>query len=138
MTTDLNSALIDLKSRIASGFTAGIVAEVADDWDVRPELLDRKFREATGKAPEDFAVLDVSAALRSRARALAAEWRKEFRGGDGSLTGRTFFLSGREMVAAAWSSEGIHCIRVDSGERRIVTFPNIAAAAAYIERVGLL
>ncbi|MFG6082246.1 hypothetical protein ACEUZ9_002890 [Paracoccus litorisediminis] len=51
---DLDSAIADLRDRLAAGFSAELLAEVADDWGVRPELLSRKFAEKLGALPQNY------------------------------------------------------------------------------------
>ena len=53
--TDLQSAINDLKAELAAhGYRPGVVTETAEDWDLVPVFLRRKFHEATGQWPVDY------------------------------------------------------------------------------------
>ena len=56
---DIDDAITDLAGRIGrSGYRPGLVEGVAEDWDLRPAFLSRKFTERQGKQPEDWAAPD--------------------------------------------------------------------------------
>ena len=55
--SDLNDALNDLVDRLKhDGYVKGIEHEVAADWDVKPQLLLRMFKQKYNKDPEDMAI----------------------------------------------------------------------------------
>jgi len=51
---NLNEAIADLRDCAGEGFTPSLITEIAEDYDLNPALLDRKFNEKFGCAPSDY------------------------------------------------------------------------------------
>ena len=131
----LPEAIEALKDAIrSSGYVDGVVEEVAEEYEVNPVLLRRKFTDATGCKPEDYRVTDTSALSLARAKQLAEEWGKSFTGGSYKLCGLEFRVETFHYVAVAWTSQGLHVIRVENGARMILTFKNQQAARNFIAK----
>lgn len=57
---NINEAVNDLKETVVSrGFSDEFVNEIAEEWDVHPAALVRKFEEKTGNHPKDFSRSNV-------------------------------------------------------------------------------
>ena len=141
---DLNDALKDLKNTLASdGYSPNVVKQVADDWDVNPALLARKFKEATGKDPQDFQMADKESLGKAQFEAgkrKAREWvAKNIRGGESPLEGKPFTFVDKkanqsyQLVASAWTGTKLHAWNITKNSFWEITFPNIDAAAKYID-----
>ena len=67
----LIDAITDLKSEIvARGYVAGMVEEIARDYEVNPILLARKFTENTGRAPADYSITKIEIDYAARFEAM--------------------------------------------------------------------
>lgn len=141
---DLNDALKDLKNTLASdGYSPNVVKQVADDWDVNPALLARKFKEATGKDPQDFQMADKESLGKAQFEAgkrKAREWvAKNIRGGESPLEGKPFTFVDKkanqsyQLVASAWTGTKLHAWNITKNSFWEITFPNVGAAAKYID-----
>ena len=125
---DLVDALKDRRDRLEDdGYHVGLVEFVANEWEVKPELLERKFVEAEGVPPEKW---DISAAMARRAERTIAEAKVmsrnfaskarhvEIDGRDVEITGllvRT--LKRRRVIAVAMTREGLMGIDINSSVR---------------------
>lgn len=74
--TDLDEALDTLKDRLGEAGTASeIVNDTADEYDLHPGLLRRKFEERYNTSPEDYVPsTSLSTLSRRRARKEALNW----------------------------------------------------------------
>ncbi len=145
LSEDLNAALKDLKSELAGGkeYTPEMLKGIADDWEVNPALLIRKFKEATGKDPADYKIMDketMGKVVFEAGKKKATEWVKHnIQGGTSSLLGKPFTYKDKETgqesqyVAAAWTGRGLHGWNITKQAIYTISFPNSTAAAKYID-----
>ena len=145
LTEDLNSALKDLKQELAGGkeYSPEMLKGIADDWEVNPALLIRKFKEATGKDPADYKIMDketMGKVVFEAGKKKATEWVKHnIQGGTSSLLGKPFTYKDKETgqesqyVAAAWTGRGLHGWNITKQAIYTISFPNSTAAAKYID-----
>ena len=145
LSEDLNSALKELKQELAGGkeYTPEMLKGIADDWEVNPALLIRKFKEATGNDPADYKIMDKGAldkTLTTRAEAKAREIYKQrgFHGGV-DILGKKFTYNNnagkvRPGVAIAYSRAGLEYVSVDTGEHRGISFSNQHDASNYLRK----
>ena len=132
----ITPAITELKRAIAAqGYTAELLEEIAEEFDLKPALLARKFQEATGRLAGEWAaapaVADAADRICERARAIAGA---EYRGGV-DVAGRTFEGKlGRRYAAIAVCADGIDCLRLSDGARRRITFKTAAARDAFALR----
>ena len=147
--SDLNSAINDhLKHELADGteWTPELLKGIADDWDVNPALLIRKFREATGKDPADYHVVnknDLDKVMLDRAHVLAKKALSDYRAlgmtGGVDILGKIFNYNGaggqkKVGVSIAYTRDGIEFIRAEDGKHMVLHFPNQSAASNYIRK----
>lgn len=125
---DLVDALKDLRDRLEDdGYHVGLVEFVANEWEVNPDLLQRKFEEAEGVPPEKW---DISGAIKRRADWAIAEAKVmsrnfavkarhvEIGGREVEITGlmvRT--LKRQRIIAVAMTREGLMGIDISSSTR---------------------
>lgn len=135
--SDLGDAIKDLKSTIAKdGYKSGLEKEIADDWDVNPALLVRKFKEQYGKDPKDYVAPDTGTMNKKAYEAgmkHVRDWvSKNIQGGESNVEGKTFVNNNVPLIAMAWTSKGLYCWRTDKQEVWILRFANQTAAYKYI------
>jgi len=119
---NLNEALKDLRTTIAEdGFTDTLVEEIANDWDIKPALLARKFEEKTGKSPAEFKAVSQTA-LRNIAIEIAmkavVEYRARFTSNDNvpEITGKGFTHDGEDYIAVCIATGGLRAVKVSNGK----------------------
>lgn len=140
MSTNLNDALNDLIDRARNGGTQAMVQEVAEDWDLNPILLARKFVERTGCAVEAFSKVDKAALQLKQievARAKAVEYANQWYVGgsraDNPLHGKLMtHANGNQYIVVGYCNGALDLIRVDNFAKMVLRFPNRPAAARYI------
>jgi hypothetical protein len=144
--SDLNSAINELKRELADGteWTPELLKGIADDWDVNPALLIRKFKEATGKDPADYHVVskkDLDKVMLDRARVLAKKTLSDYRAlgmtGGVDILGKIFNYNGaggqkKVGVSIAYTRDGIEFIRAEDGKHMVLRFPNQTVASNFI------
>jgi hypothetical protein len=137
----LAAAITDLRDTITEeGFTADLVADVADEWGVNPALLERKFAERYGKAPADYKAVSraqLRAMAIEKAMAEAIKSSERFEGGSDVL-GKAFTdAEGEEYIAVAIAVGGLRAVQVLNG--RWVKFGNSGQdAVRAARRFGLI
>lgn len=136
---NLNDAIKDLKDRLKDQkYTSEMLNEVADDWELNPVLLLRKFKELTGKDPSEITFSDENDLEQKsvqRAKDIAASWaEKNIVGGvkGSAVLGKVFGYEGILHVAAAWTSAGLHAVDVRNMEMMRIRFNSREYAQRYI------
>ena len=119
---NLNEALKDLRTTIAEdGFTATLVEEIANDWDIKPILLARKFEEKHGKPASEFSAASQTTlrnnAIETAMKAVVAN-RARFSDTPGvpEVTGMAFTADGEEYIAVAIATGGLRAVKVSNGK----------------------
>ena len=119
--SDLNSAIQSIVGEIRHGkFDETTVVSIAEEFELNPKLLVRKFEEKYGCHPSEFKTADTQAVSIEAATRKAKEIAAKYTGGV-DICGKVFTTdSGRHGVAAVYAKDGLHFVRVDSLEHWIV------------------
>jgi hypothetical protein len=134
----LADAMKDLVDRIGSdGYTKGLEKEVADDWDIKPELLTRMFKQKYNKEPSEMSISKDDSKVIEAAKRKAKEYRNQFSGQFDKYVGKIFErpgAPGKRYVFVAWTGKDIHMITIpDQKEMRLV-FNNAQSAQSFLEK----
>lgn len=133
----LADAMKDLVDRISTdGYKAGLEKEVADDWDIKPELLIRMFKQKYNKEPKDMSISTDNSKIIDAAKRKAKDYRNQFSGQFDKYVGKVFKdpTRGKEYVFVAWTGKDIHMISIPKQEERRLAFSNTNAAANYLQK----
>lgn len=138
MHESVGDAIKDLVDRIANdGYSPGLEKEVADDWDVKPELLLRMFKQKYNKEPKDMSISKNDSKVIDAAKRKAKEYRNQFSGQFDKYVGKIFErpgVPGKRYVFVAWTGKDIHIITIpDQKEMRLV-FSNAQAASNFLDK----
>ena len=135
----LNEALVDLATEIAKGgYSHALLEMVAEDHDLNPKLLERKFNEKHGKAPADYVAPKAVEMSEETLLKLARETFDRF-APEGCTPAPNFFGKRFEyenlsyMLVAPFNSHEILCIRTDSGKARKLSSSAGAIRAVHAE-----
>jgi hypothetical protein len=134
----LADAMKDLVDRIGSdGYTKGLEKEVADDWDIKPELLTRMFKQKYNKEPSEMSISKDDSKVIEAAKRKSKEYRNKFSGQFDKYVGKVFerpSVPGKRYVFVAWTGKDIHMITIpDQKEMRLV-FNNSQSAQSFLEK----
>ena len=137
MSESLADAMKDLVDRIgADGYKAGLEKEVADDWEIKPELLTRMFKQKYNKEPKDMSISTDNSKIIDAAKRKAKEYRNQFSGQFDKYVGKVFKdpTRGKEYVFVAWTGKDIHMITIPDQKEMRFAFSNPNAAANYLRK----
>lgn len=111
-------AVKQLKADLAGeGFYEGLIEEVADEYELNPKLLARKFEEQFGAAPSQYEAPKKVELSAEPAKKLAREtYEKRGYYGGTDTCGVEFDNDGRRAVSVAWESRGHVYIDVETRE----------------------
>ena len=134
----LNDAMKDLVDRLKNdGYRKGIEQEVASEWDVKPELLSRMFRQKYNKEPKDMVISNDDTKVIEAAKRKAKQYRNQFSGDFDKYVGKIFerpSAPGKKYVFVAWTGKDIHAISIPKQEERRIVLPNSRAAADFLRK----
>lgn len=135
---NLNDALKDLKDRLKDQkYTPELLKDVADDWEINPALLIRKFKEQTGKDPSEFKMAnaeEINKKTYEKAKEVAVDWAKRnIADPEASpVLGQPFDYEGIPHIAAAWTSRGLYCVDARNLKVMVIRFSNREAAMKFL------
>lgn len=136
----LNEALIDLATEITKeGYSPALLEMVAEDHDLNPKLLERKFNEKHGKAPSDYVAPKAVEMSEETLLKLARETFDRF-APVGCTPAPNFFGKRFEhenlsfMLVAMFNYREILCIRTDSGKARKLS-SSVGAIDAFLAKI---
>jgi hypothetical protein len=136
---NLSDAMNDLVDRLKhDGYVKGIEHEVAADWDVKPQLLLRMFKQKYNKEPKDMDISTDETKYVEAAKKKAAKYRNQFSGEFDKYVGKVFErpnVPGKKYAFVAWTGKDIHVISIPKQEERRLTFPNTAAGEKFMRKV---
>lgn len=136
--SDLNSAMADLVDQIKNdGYEKGMEDEIADDWDIKVQLLVRMFEKKYGKKPQDFKISDNTGKIVAAAKKAAKEYRNDFSGTYDKYVGKIFERpdrKGKQYVFVAWTGKDIHVITIPDQKERRITFRNARSGEAFMKK----
>ncbi|HEY7823734.1 MAG TPA: hypothetical protein VIG24_12910 [Acidimicrobiia bacterium] len=108
--------------------------EIAEDYELNPILLERKFTESTGRAPRDWTPPKAAPERNLESlRPLAEKWYNEAFRGSGSEIGSTFKRGDRRGFVVAITSNQVFYIDAQNEKRRVITFRNSAHRASWVD-----
>lgn len=133
---NIQAAINDLRERIADAefVDSMLVEEVADDWELHPKLLERKFEEQHGCGVLEWT---PPAPVKERdlesLRPLAEAWYNEQFRGSGAEIGSTFKRGDRRGFVVAITTSAVYYIDAQNEKRMKLVFRNAAQRASWVE-----
>lgn len=126
-------AINDLKACIATGEPVDI-DEIAEEWELNPKLLERKFEEQCGVAWFDWTPpKPVAERSLESLRPLAEAWYNEQFRGSGAEIGSTFKRGDRRGFVVAITTSAVYYIDAQNEKRMKLTFRNAAHRASWVD-----
>ena len=132
----ISEAINDLKIELAAdGYSDDLVELVAEEWDLNPILLERKFREACGCGVVEWTPpAPVKERNLESLRPAAEKWYNEQFRGSGAEIGSTFTRGERRGFIVAITTSKVYYIDALNEQRRVITFRNSAHRASWVDR----
>ena len=138
---NLPAAITDLRDDIIGhGFDAEMMVEIAKDNGCAPQLLERKFAEQYGVAPQDYtAPVNVEDVMIAKAIEKAATIASKYVAQGSMPHGKVFTdpTRNQKYVTVGFAGNNFKMIRVDSLEERVMSFGNTRSCVAYATKMGL-
>jgi hypothetical protein len=138
LTENIGDAVSDLADTIKhDGYSKGLEASIADDYEVNPALLLRMFKQKYKKDPKDFVISNIDDKIIDAAKRKAKEFRSTagFSGDFDKYVGKVFEGTvKRKYVFVAYTNRGIHAISIPAQKEMILSFKNQRDASRFLEK----
>jgi hypothetical protein len=138
LTENIGDAVNDLADTIKhDGYSKGLEASIADDYEVNPALLLRMFKQKYKKDPKDFVISNIDDKILDAAKRKAKDFRdtEGFSGDFEKYVGKVFERSEhKKYVFVAYTRKGIHAITIPSQKEVIISFNNQRDASRFLEK----
>jgi len=132
----LQAAINDIRDSIViDGYSDDLVAEIAEDYELNPILLERKFSECYGVSVADWvAPTLVSERDLESLRPAAEKWYNEQFRGSGVEIGSTFKRGDRAGFVVAITTNAVYYIDTLNENRMVLKFSNRRSRAAWVAK----